>query len=435
VARFHPQFKKGGCKMKKVVILLAAIGIAAGLGSLSVSLAQQPRLGIEVYKDNPNQQIPTTELVNRWAKENNVQTDITMGGHANRLTIATTALEGGTGPDILMLADFEPNLFSKGLLDLSDLADKIGVQNGGWYPIAKEIGTAEGQWKALPIYIYMHEMIYRKDIVEAIHAKVPQTWDEFRAVLKKIKDAKLKIQPFGVAYARSFDGQQFLISVILSNGGEVLSADGKRVVFNSPETVKSLKYVIGLYRQGLVDPTVPGWDDSTNNQAMLSERIAFTFNSFSIKMASEKDFPKLDPKIGAAVYPGGPKGRFSFPFTLSYGIRKNSNQPELAKKLLAYLFEAKNYQYVLESTAGATGTSLKGFANLPFWAKKPDWKANLDAIPTARLFAPPSAATAEVNNSYVIVDMIGDVLVGGMTEEQAVEKAAKRMEEIYFGKK
>jgi multiple sugar transport system substrate-binding protein len=421
--------------MKKVAVLLIAIGIIVVLGLPSVSQAQQPKLGIVVYKDNPNQHIPTTELVNRWAKENNVQADITIGGHSNRLTINTTALEGGTGPDILMLADFEPNLFSKGLLDLSDLADKIGNQNGGWYPIAKEIGTADGQWKALPIYIYMHEMIYRKDILQAVGAKVPQTWDEFRTVLKKIKNSKLKIQPFGVAYGRSFDGQQFLISVILSNGGQVLSNDGKKVVFNSPETVKGLKYVIGLYRDGLVDPTVPGWDDSTNNQAMLAGRIAFTFNSFSIKMQAEKDFPELNPKIGVAVYPAGPKGRFSFPFTLSYGIRKNSTQPELAKKLLAYLFEPKNYQYVLEYTSGATGVSLKGFANLPFWAKKPDWKANLDAIPTAHLFAPPSAATAEVNNSYVIVDMIGDVLVRGMTEEKAVEKAAKQMEGIYFGKK
>lgn len=421
--------------MRKVLIGLLVLGMVLVLGLFSYSDAQAPKLGIVVYKDNPNQHIPTTELVNRWAKENNVQVDITIGGHANRLTIATTALEGGTGPDIIILADYEPNLFSKGLLDVSDLATKIGEQNGGWYPIAKEIGTADGQWKALPIYIYMHMMLYRKDVLEAVKAKVPQTWDEFRTVLKKIKASKLKIQPFGVAYGRSFDGQQFLISVILSNGGQVLSSDGKKVVFNSPETVKGLKYVISLYREGLVDPTVPGWDDSTNNQAMLSERIAFTFNSFSIKMASEKDFPNLDPKIGAAVYPAGPKGRYSFPFTLSYAIRKNSNQIELAKKLLAYLFEPKNYQYVLEYTAGATGTSLKGFANLPFWDKKPDWKANLDAIPTAALFAPPSQATAEVNNSYVIVDMIGDVLVRGMTEEKAVEKAAKRMEEIYFGKK
>ena len=67
--------------MKKVAVLLIAIGIIAVLGLSSVSQAQQPKLGIVVYKDNPNQHIPTTELVNRWAKENNVQVDITIGGH------------------------------------------------------------------------------------------------------------------------------------------------------------------------------------------------------------------------------------------------------------------------------------------------------------------------------------------------------------------
>lgn len=420
--------------MRKLAIGLLVLGVVVGLGLSAPASAQQPRIGIEVYKDNPNQHIPTMELVNRWAKENNVQVDITMGGHANRLTLATTALEGGTGPDILMLADFEPTLFAKGLLDLSDIAEKIGAQGGGWYPIAKEIGTVDGKWVALPIYIYMHEMHYRKDVLDSVGAKVPQTWDEFRTVLKKIKDSGAKIQPFGIAYARSFDGAQFLYSVILSNGGQVLSNDGKRIVFNSPETVKSLKYVVDLYRDGLVDPTVLGWDDSTNNQAMLSGRIAFTFNGFSIKMAAEQDFPDLNPKLGVAVYPGGPHGRYAFPFTVSYVIRKDTKNPDLAKKLVAYLYEPKNYQYVLEKTLGATGLSLKGLATLPFWTQKPDWKANMDAVATAKLIAPPSAATAEAHNGYVIVDMIADVLVKDMTPEQAVERAAKRLEEIYFKK-
>ena len=183
-----------------------------------------------------------------------------------------------------------------------------------------------------------------------------------------------------------------------------------------------------------MDPTVMGWDDGTNNQAMLAGRIAATFNSFSIKMAAEKDFKELNPNIGSAVYPAGPVARYSFPFTVSYAIRKSTKEPELAKKLLAYLFVAKNYTYVLESTSGATGVTLKGFADLPFWKEKPDWKTNLDAIPTAGLFAPPSAETAEVYNKYVIVDTLADVLVRDMTPEKAAEKAAAKMNKIYFGK-
>ena len=77
---------------------------------------------------------------------------------------------------------------------------------------------------------------------------------------------------------------------------------------------------------------------------------------------------------------------------------------------------------------------MQGFAELPIW-DDPDYRANLDAVPTAQLFAPPSRQTAEVWNSYVIIDMLGDVLVRGMTPEEAVEKAAKQMEETYFGGK
>ena len=139
--------------MRKAAISLLAIGVFVALGLLPVSQAQAAKLGIVVYKDNPLQHEPTIKLVNRWAKENNVVVDITIGGHANRLTLATTALEGGTGPDLIMLADFEPNLFARGLLDLSDIAREIGEKGGGWYPIAKDIGVADGKWKALPIYI------------------------------------------------------------------------------------------------------------------------------------------------------------------------------------------------------------------------------------------------------------------------------------------
>jgi len=418
-------------KLRFLIVL--AIVVVSMMGALAVA-EENPEIGIMVYRDNPGQHEPTIELVNQWAKEKGVKVNITIAGHSDRQTVVTTTLEAGSGPDILFFADFEPHLYIDALMDVSDLARDIAEENGGWFPIAEIIGKAGEEWKALPIYIYMHQMIYRKDIIEKAGTEVPQTWEGFRIVLQKIKELDVDIEPFGVAFGRSFDGQQFLISVILANGGRVLSPDGSEVVFDSPETVEALKYVIDIYQDGLVDPTVVGWDDSTNNQAILAGRIAFTFNGFSIKMQAEKDFPDLNPNIGAAVYPGGTVTRASFPFTLSLGIRKDTQHPELAKDLVRYLFKRENYEKVLEHTRGSVGVSLQGFAELPIW-DDPDYRANLDAIPTAQLFASPSRHTAEVWNGYVIIDMLGDVLVRGMTPEEAVEKAAKQMEEIYFGGK
>jgi len=412
--------------MKRSVglVLIALLGISVA------AFSADPQIGIVVYQDQPGQHVPTIELINEWAAENSVDVEITTVTHATRTTVATTALEGGTGPDIIVLANFEPALFAEGLLDVSDLAEELGQENGGWFPICEELGNINDAWRALPIYAYMHQMMYRRDVLQQIGVGVPQTWEEFRAVLQAIKDAGLPITPFGVSFGRSFDGQQFLIGVIMSYGGRVLNEDGTKVVFNSPETVEGLKYVIDLYRYGLVDPTVLGWDDGTNNQAMLSGRIAFTFNGFSIKMQAEKDFPELSPNIGTAVYPAGPTGRATFPTILSYAVRASTQHPDLCKSLLRFLFSRDSYEYVLNYTLGAVGTAFKGFADLEIW-NAPDWKTNMDAVASARLFAPSSHATAEAWESFAIVDMIADVLVRAMTPEAAVAKASATLAQIY----
>lgn len=411
-------------KWRVSLVVSLVVGISLSL------LGANPRIGVVVYQDNPGQHVPTIELINKWAAEKGIEVQITTVTHATRTTVATTALEGATGPDIIVLANFEPALFADALLDVSDLAEELSQANGGWFPICEELGKIAGTWRALPIYAYMHQMMYRRDVLQQVGMDVPQTWDEFRTVLQAIKNAGLGITPFGVSYGRSFDGQQFLIGVIMSYGGRVLNEDGTKVVFNSPETVAGLKYVVDLYRDGLVDPTVLGWDDSTNNQAMLSGRIAFTFNGFSIKMQAEKDFPDLAPNIGTAVYPGGPTGRATFPTVLSYAVRASTQYPDVCKDLLRFLFSRESYEYVLNYTLGAIGTVFKGFADLEIW-NAPDWKTNMDAVATARLFAPPSRATAEAWESFVIVDMIADVLVRAMTPEAAVAKASARLAEIY----
>jgi len=419
-----------------VAFVLASTFVFAGgqqQGQATASSSRAAPLQVMIYKDNPGQQVPTEALVKKWAQDNNKKVQISVSDYKVRTTAVTTALEGGTGPDILVLADFEPYQYAKGLLDVTDLANKIAAEDGGWYPISKTIGDVNGTWKALPVYIYSQMLLYRKDLLQKAGVSVPKTWAEFSSALQKLKDAHEGVTPFGISLSRSFDGQQFLTSIILSNGGRVLSPDGSKIAFNSPETVKALSYVIGLYKDGLINQDALSWTDSTNNQAMLSGKLAMTFNSNSIKLQAEKQFPELNPKIGTALVPAGPNGVVSNPATFSFAIRSSTKLPGEAKSLLGYLFENKNYAKVLTDTYGSTGVSLKGFENLPVWSEG-DNMTNLAAVPTAHLFAPPSAQASQVSNQYVIINMVADVLNNGMTPQQAVAKAAAQMQQIYFGK-
>lgn len=409
---------------RKIVSTITAIALAALFGA---TFAQT--VGIVVYRDNPGQHVPTQEIVQQCSADQGITADITMITHSNRQTVLTTALEAGSGPDILMLSNYDPYLFSDSLLDVSEIAAQLGEENGGWYPIAEQIGNVEGTWRALPTYIYMHQLLYLKDAFEQAGVEVPDTWDEYRDALQAIRDSDVDLEPLGVSYGRSFDGQQFLLGILLGYGSQVLDDEGN-VVFNSPETIQGLQYAIDLYRDGLTDSTVVGWDDGTNNQAMLADRIATTFNGFSIKQQALGDFPELAPNVGTAIYPRGPVTRASFPTAFSYAIRASTDVPDEARALLGCVLSNENYRQVLEVTNGAIGTAFEGFADMEIW-DDPDFATNLTAIESATLFAPPSSETATVENSFVVVDMLADVLVRGMTVEEAVERATERMREVY----
>jgi multiple sugar transport system substrate-binding protein len=249
--------------------MAAGAGAALGPAPLCYPVRAQgrPQLGVMVLKDQPGQDVPTIQLINAWASQRNVDVKTTTVTFSVLDTTTATSLQGHAGPDVVILSNYGAYLYSDALLDVSDLADNLGRTNGGWYPIAERLAVVDGAWRCLPVYMYMHMFFYREDVFEKARVAVPATWDEFRTALQKIKRANTGVAPFGIAYGRSFDGQQFLLGVLWGLGGDVLSPDGKKVVLNSPKTVEALEYVVSLYQDGLTAPGLLSWNDASNNQA------------------------------------------------------------------------------------------------------------------------------------------------------------------------
>lgn len=413
--------------MKKTMLCILAL-VLLSTGILFAGGAKEAPLHIQVYQDNPGQQIPTQALVKEWAAANNEKVEITVVTNATRLTGVTTALEAGSGPDILVLYNVEPQQYADSLLDLTDIGNELGRENGGWYPIAETYGKVDGQWKMFPVYLLGQMVLYRKDMLADAGVPVPEavSWTQFRQGLQTLKaNLPSDVLPFGISMGRSFDGQQFLLARTMAEGGKVLSSDGKTIAWNSPETVRALKYMIALVEDGLSNTDVLSWDDGTNNQAFLSGKIAVTFNSNSIKLQAQREFPDLNPKIGTAIMPGS----VSYPSPSGFSIRKSTKHPEKAKSLLKYLLSFDSYARTLDETYGAIGCAFKGHADLDIWTGENE--TNLLSIPTMKLPAPPSAELSEAYNQYVFIDQVADVLDKGMTPEQAVARAAERLKEIY----
>ena len=96
-------------------------------------------------------------------------------------------------------------------------------------------------------------------------------------------------------------------------GGKEVEADGKTVVLDSTETLESVKFMAGAYKEAF-DEGGFAWDDASNNRAFLSNTCSSTSNGASIYLLArskpesyrtEKGIPLKDDTFHTPL-PKGP---------------------------------------------------------------------------------------------------------------------------------
>jgi multiple sugar transport system substrate-binding protein len=78
-------------------------------------------------------------------------------------TRVSTISETGSGADVTMMFLLLPFLFDEKLLDVSDIAEEAGRQQGGWYDAAEEAAVVNGKWKTIPFSNIGQLMNWRTD--------------------------------------------------------------------------------------------------------------------------------------------------------------------------------------------------------------------------------------------------------------------------------
>jgi multiple sugar transport system substrate-binding protein len=194
----------------------------------------------------------------------------------------TSAIQSKTGPDIMMTVNNWAQLYADSVVDVSDIAEPVGRAQGGFFETSRAVANDGKKWIAMPFTILGVLFVNRKSwfAEEGITPETfPRTWEEFRAVGKKLK---AKNRPLGQTLAHAFgDGPAFWYPYLWSWGGKEVEADGKTVVLNSRETIESVKFAAGFWKDAF-DEGGMSWDDAGNNRAFLSNTVSSTSNGASI---------------------------------------------------------------------------------------------------------------------------------------------------------
>ncbi len=422
--------------------------LAATTGGMAAILAsgRAPAYaqGTTVHWLRWNDFVPTSDallrnqIIPQCAKDLGITLNIEMINGNDIPARITAAIQSETGADVICALNLAPQLYPDSVVDVSDVAEAIAKDQGGFYGASTAVANNGKKWLGVPWCILGNKNSYRKSWFDAIGVTTfPETWDEYRAAGKQLK---AKGQPIGQALGHSFgDPPTFWYPFLWSFGGMEVDESGK-VALDSKATLESVKYGVAFYKD-CCDEGGLAWDDSSNNRAFLAGTISSTLNGASIYLeakrkpdtySTEKGTPLWQDTLHGAL-PKGPTGQFSYQLMQTNMLMGYSKQQEAAKKFLAWITSKPVYQAWFDSQQGYSVGPTTVWEQDPIWQKDPVMLPFRTAGRSGKVpgyTGPADRRAAESFAKYIIVDMYAKA-VQGMPAEDAVKWAAGEVQKIY----
>jgi multiple sugar transport system substrate-binding protein len=395
-------------------------GTAAGLGVLSKMAHAQtgPKLRVWLFKSfvtNSNDIL--AKQVEAWAKERKVQVEMDWATFGDREQKFVAAIEAGNPPDLAEMNYLGPMRYRPALQDVTALSKDIAGARGGLLPHAERYVVFGGQHMAVARTSWPGGFFVRKDLLEAKGIKMPKVYDpDVVDMAKKTQDPAKDLWGFGQTLNRSDDGNGFMQNILWGYGGSAWDKEGKPALATSflKQNLEALQFAVDTIQKHKIQPPgVMAWTDVHNNEAYLAGKLVSTNNGASLYYAT---------------------GSFSGPSCYSWGIFKASKQADLSSDLIRWVEDEKRFEEYMQASIGQAGPVYKTRVDHAYWKSDPNFAGMLQNVLRGTwpgYPGPLTPAAIELQAQYILCDMAGRVVVGGLSPEAALKEAHKRIEEIH----
>ncbi len=335
-------------------------------------------------------------------------------------------LTGGTPPDVTTVdMTWIPKYASLGAF-----ADLKALSGGSLNGVPWADAYTSGALKAITfndqiiaaLYDFdTYALYYRSDLFEQKGIAVPTTWDELMAAAKALHEADKYYYEFD---ADTFHGSQW----IYENGGTLLSADNKTVVFNSPEAVDAITFNDSLLKEGVAI----NWttDQGERIQGVKDGRIAMFSDGPYYMGIMKSAAPEMAGQWKVAMHPTN-KQNGSYLGGTGLVIPVGSTQKEAAWEFIQYAMELQN-QVGVYTNAGAA-PALKAALSSPevnvadpYFGGEQAFSIFLKTMETAIPF-PYVRTWTDIDAAFT--NAMQQIALGDLSVQDALDQAAKTAQE------
>ncbi|QXJ20753.1 ABC transporter substrate-binding protein [Actinomadura graeca] len=239
--------------MKKLIPILAAVllGTATACSSSGDGDSGGP-VELVIWHGQDDMAAGSMEKLvasfNRSHPNIKVKTDSGGATADTMLPKVTAAFAADTYPDIAYMYGSWAAALARSP-KVPDLKRYIGAPGVGWndfWANTREAAAVNGKVIGFPAVSDNLTVLYNKKMLADAGLKPPAptwTWDDFRDMARRLTDAKTKTYGTTWAIAGGEETTWTLWPLVWQNGGDILSADGKKAVFNSPQGARALSLV------------------------------------------------------------------------------------------------------------------------------------------------------------------------------------------------
>lgn len=358
------------------------------------------------------------------------------GNSAETMTKTITAIQGGTPPDFAILPNSELYTFLS-MNAIAPLDDFIAKDGGSAYiedflPALMANSVYDNKIWSIPFQRSTVVAFYNKDHFREAGLdpdSPPKDWNELAEAATKLtkKDSNGNVSQWGIMIPLddpfAFMGFGMQNS---ANGENLMTEDGKKALFNTPENVEALQFTVDLSKKYGAMPEGPiKWETAPANFIEGKASIIYTSTGNLANIMKNADF-----EVGTAFLPQGK--RYGSPTGGANLFIFKSSPPEhqeAAWKFIRWITEpARTAQWNIDTGYIATRNSAYELDIMKnYYAEVPQAKVARDQLDYAgseiRLYDNGS-------NLKIIKDAIAAALTGTKTPEKALEDAQAQSDKV-----
>ncbi|HEX2915382.1 MAG TPA: ABC transporter substrate-binding protein [Chloroflexia bacterium] len=334
------------------------------------------------------------------------------------ITKFLTAATSGDSPDIMFWDRWRTALYApKGVLrPIDDLMKQDNINASDYYQEAIKEMTWNNQIYGLPLTVDARGLFYNKKLLSDAGINPPTTWDELEQAAKKLtvwNGSKLERAGFSMQDVGLFN------MYLQQAGGQMVTDDGSKTAFNSPQGQTVLNYWDKLLNQDKVYQV--GFEDGLgkDQDAFVTGKVAMLYTgpwmiSTYKKYGKDLDFGIVPPPAGPNGNRGDVMGGFSL--VIPKAAKHQKEAWEFEKWWLA---QPENALMWAKTSLNIPG-NLKAIQD-PYFQNDPFWKPILDSLQFARI-RPPFAGYSPMEVDGLIPNL-QLFMQGKLTAQQTLQKS------------